>query len=116
MKKNEDDPPLTIISSLPIRVFVTGDLANFAAILEKVNMAGNWCTLCGLSAKEWSPADHDKGELWTLEAMAAVRESISLGVLLYWSNPVSQVLRAMAFKRTTRGRSHFGELMTVKIS
>jgi hypothetical protein len=37
-------------------------------------------------------------------------------VLLYWSNPVSQVLRAMAFKRTTRGRSNFGELMTVKIS
>jgi hypothetical protein len=29
---------------------------------------------------------------------------------------VSQVLRAMAFKRTARGRSNFGELMTVKIS
>jgi hypothetical protein len=43
-------------------------------------MAGDWCTWCGLSAKEWSPADHDKGELWTLEAMAAVCESISLGV------------------------------------
>jgi hypothetical protein len=39
-----------------------------------------------------------------------------LRVLLYWSNPVSQVLRAMAFKRTTRGRSNFGELMTAKIS
>jgi hypothetical protein len=37
-------------------------------------------------------------------------------LLLYWSNPVSQVLRAMTFKRTTRGRSNFGELMTAKIS
>jgi hypothetical protein len=37
-------------------------------------------------------------------------------LLLYWSNPVRQVLRAMAFKRTTRGRSNFGELMTAKIS
>jgi hypothetical protein len=37
-------------------------------------------------------------------------------LLLYWSNPVSQVLRAMAFKRITRGRSNFGELMTAKIS
>jgi hypothetical protein len=37
-------------------------------------------------------------------------------LLLYWFNPVSQVLRAMAFKRTTRGRSNFGELMTAKIS
>jgi hypothetical protein len=41
-------------------------------------MAGDWCTWCGLAAKEWSLADHDKGELWTLEAMAAVHESISL--------------------------------------
>jgi hypothetical protein len=40
----------------------------------------------------------------------------SLHLLLYWSNPVSQVLRAMAVKRTTRGRSNFGELMTAKIS
>jgi hypothetical protein len=81
MKENGDEPPLTlIISSLPIRVFVTGDLAYFAAILGKVNMAGDWCTWCGLSAKEWSPADHDKGQLWTLEAMAGVRESIRLGV------------------------------------
>jgi hypothetical protein len=37
-------------------------------------------------------------------------------VLLNWSNPVSQVLRAIAVKRTTRGRYNFGELMTVKIS
>jgi hypothetical protein len=44
MKKNGDDPPLTIISSLPIPVFVTCDLAYFAAILGKVNMAGDWCT------------------------------------------------------------------------
>ncbi len=40
----------------------------------------------------------------------------NFSLLLYWSNPVSQVLRAMAFKRTTRGRSNFGELMTAKIS
>jgi hypothetical protein len=63
MKNNEHDLPLTVISSLPIRVFVTGDLAYFAAILGKVNMAGDWCTWCGLSAKEWSPTDHEKGEL-----------------------------------------------------
>jgi hypothetical protein len=42
-------------------------------------MAGDWCTWCGLSAKEWSPTDHGKGELWTIEAMAEVRLSISLG-------------------------------------
>jgi hypothetical protein len=78
--KNDDDQSLTIITRLPIQVFVTGDLAYFAAILGKVNMAADWCTWCGLSAKEWSPTDHDKGELWTLEAaMTEVRLSISLG-------------------------------------
>ena len=80
MRNHGDDTLLTIISSLPIRVFVTGDLAYFSAILGKVSMAGDWCTWCGLSAKEWSPEDHDKGELWTLEAMAEVRESIRLGI------------------------------------
>jgi hypothetical protein len=45
-----------------------------------------------------------------------IRQDHNPIVLLYWSNPVSQVLRAMAVKRTTRGRSNFGELMTVKIS
>jgi hypothetical protein len=33
-----------------------------------------------LSAKEWSPADHGKGELWILEAISEVRGSISLGI------------------------------------
>jgi hypothetical protein len=61
--ENDDDQSLTIITNLPIRVFVTGDLAYFAAIFGKVNMAGDRCTWCGLSAKEWSPIDHDKDEL-----------------------------------------------------
>jgi hypothetical protein len=52
-----------LLSSLPIQVFVTGDLAYFAVILGKVNMVGGWCTWCGLLPKEWSPTDHDKGEL-----------------------------------------------------
>jgi hypothetical protein len=73
----QDDEPLT---SLPIQVFVTGDLAYFAAILGKVNMAGGWCTWCSLLPKEWTPTDHDKGELWTLATMEEVWTSISLGV------------------------------------
>jgi hypothetical protein len=77
---NQDEPLMTTLSSLPIRVFVTGDLAYFAAILGKVNMAGGWCTWCQLSPKEWSPTEHDKGELWTLTAMEEVRTSITLGV------------------------------------
>jgi hypothetical protein len=52
-----------------------------------------------------------------VEAMSQVCSWFHKGVLLlYWSNLVSQVLRAMAVKRTTHGRSNFVELMTVKIS
>jgi hypothetical protein len=81
MKTHEDNQPLTIFSSLPIRVLLTGDLLEyFAAICRKVNMAGNWCTWCGLLAKEWSPTDHDKIKLWTLVEMAEVRMSINLGI------------------------------------
>jgi hypothetical protein len=43
-------------------------------------------------------------------------KSARVNLLLNWSNPASQVRGAMAFKRTTRGRSNFGKLMTVKIS
>jgi hypothetical protein len=53
--------------------------------------------------------------LW-FKSVGIVEKVASDNLLLYWSNPVSQVLRAMAFKRTACGRSNFGELMTVKIS
>jgi hypothetical protein len=56
--------------------------------------------LCGLLSTHWQTQ--------------VGRKMMECLVLLYGSNPVSQVLRAMAFKRTTRGRSNFGELMTVK--
>jgi hypothetical protein len=56
------------------------------------------------------------GFLEALFGLSILGDAMVGRVLLYWSNPVSQVLRAMAFKRTTRRRSNFGELMTVKIS
>jgi hypothetical protein len=80
MKNGDDEQSLIIITNLPIQVFVTGDLAYFAAILGEVNMAGDWCTWCGLLVKEWRPTVYDKGELWTQAAMTEVKMSISLGV------------------------------------
>jgi hypothetical protein len=86
MQNHQDDPPLTLLSSLTIQVLVTGDLAYFAAILGKVNMAGGWCTWCGLSPKQWSPTDHGKGELWTLISLGMTAASF----LLVTSNLVEQ--------------------------
>jgi hypothetical protein len=68
--------------------------------LSRLPDAGPW------KFRDSTLAQQVQGELpWLLASL-----------LLYWSNPVSQVLRAMAVKRTTRGCSNFGELMTVKIS
>jgi L-2-hydroxyglutarate oxidase LhgO len=78
-----------------------------------VNSAGLWAhQIASLIRKNhvWKPPKQffAKGPIFDWKANPPL--------LLYWSNPVSQVLRAMAFKRTTRGRSNFGELMTAKIS
>jgi hypothetical protein len=59
-----------------INLFVTGDLAFYACALGKVNMSGIWCTWCKLSSDKWSDIDHEKGELWTKDAMDETRESI----------------------------------------
>jgi hypothetical protein len=91
--------------------FSSDDTEDLANRLKKTNSTPttpspkNLATLDKLSGSDLDSASHQ-----------GPGHDLDPGVLLYWSNPVSQVLRAMAFKRTTRGRSNFGELMTVKIS
>ena len=55
---------------------MTGDLAYYAAVLGKPNMAGQWCTWCDLSKKEWIDVEHQKGNLWTLSLMLQHRTLI----------------------------------------
>jgi hypothetical protein len=76
-----DDIPIPTdpISSVPIRVFVTGDLAYLAAILGKVSMSGGWCTWCRLSPAQWGEIGHEKGDVWTLENMLTTRDDITAG-------------------------------------
>ena len=68
-------------SILPVRLFITGDLAFYAAVLGKVNMAGKWCTWCDLRPAEWIINDHPVGVSWTLEKMKQVRDDIGDGEL-----------------------------------
>jgi hypothetical protein len=64
-----------------IRLFMTGDMAFYACALGKVNMSGIWCTWCKLSSEEWGDVGHEKGEMWTKEAMDEIRERIYGGTL-----------------------------------
>ena len=59
-----------------IRMVVTGDLAWYAAVLGKVNMASNWCTWCKLSGNDWKEKNHRKGEHWNIEVMREWREKL----------------------------------------
>jgi hypothetical protein len=78
---HHDETVLTdlISSSVPIRAFVTGDLAYLAAILGKVNMSGVWCTWCDLSPVQWGELGHDMGGAWSLASMSKIREDITAG-------------------------------------
>ncbi len=77
-----DDSPIADASfdenliALPINVFITGDLAFLSTLLGKENMSTAWCPWCMLSKTQWSVKDHDRGELWTLDKIAAIREQV----------------------------------------
>jgi hypothetical protein len=64
-----------------IKVLSTGDLKYLSMILGKVNMDPHWCPFCTLSAQEWKIRGHERGLLWTLDSMEAVRTKIENGEL-----------------------------------
>ena len=64
------------IRSCNIKVFITGDLVFCACVLGKVNRSSHWCTWCSMASSEWETIDHDKGELWTKEAIDLVEDAL----------------------------------------
>eukprot|EP00978_Attheya_sp_CCMP212_P037364 scaffold175527_cov64-Attheya_sp.AAC.1 len=64
---------------IPIKIFISGDLAFFTAVLGKINMSGSWCTWCKLSPKEWKEYMHEKGQLWILDSMYTIQYAIENG-------------------------------------
>jgi hypothetical protein len=73
---NDDDATIQFVRACSIRILFTGDLAWYAAALGKVNMSGNWCCWCKLSANEWKDV-HEAGEVWTLLLMNELREQLN---------------------------------------
>ena len=69
------------IKCCDMRIFITGDLAFYAAVLGKVNMSGKWCTWCKLHPSEWEQEGHEHGEQWTLEEMRDILEQLNCGIL-----------------------------------
>jgi len=53
--------------SLPINVFITGDLAIMSTLLGKENVSTAWCPWFTLSKVQWGERNHHPRELWTID-------------------------------------------------
>lgn len=68
--------------SLPINVFITGDLAFMSTLLGKENMSTVWCPWCMLSKVQWGQRNHEPGKLWTIDRIVEIRERVEQQQLL----------------------------------
>jgi hypothetical protein len=58
------------------RALLAGGLAFFALALGKENSAPWWCTWCMLSKLQWTPPEHEKGELWSFKKINNIRDDV----------------------------------------
>ena len=69
----------TCARSIPVSVFVTGDLAFYATVLGKEGSSPSWCYLCNLSAAEWKEDRAAQGMAWTVELIKEMVNSEQTG-------------------------------------
>ena len=69
----------TLVLNVPIRIFITGDLAFYATVLGKEGMDKAHCLWCKLKRSEWQLHGHDRGVKWTIEELKRVASSLNDG-------------------------------------
>jgi hypothetical protein len=67
----------TLVHTVPIRVFITGDLAFYATVAGKEGMDKAHCHWCKLKSAEWQEYAHARGMIWDLEEMKRVFNSLN---------------------------------------
>jgi hypothetical protein len=78
----EGKPKLVAASNdgtIPLQVFCASDILLYAIALGKEGSAGWWCTYCKLFKPNWQSANHELGELWTIESLRKHSEDITSG-------------------------------------
>jgi hypothetical protein len=73
-RASEED---TLELNVPIRVFITGDLAFYATIMGKEGMDKAHCHWCKLRSSEWQALGHAPGIKWTLRELTRVAASLN---------------------------------------
>jgi hypothetical protein len=66
------------IQSLALQTFISANMAFFAKVLRKENMASSWSPWCTLSKLQWGPDDHEKGKQWTIKKLYNIRHMLKL--------------------------------------
>ena len=70
------------ITSIPVELFMAGDLLFYSMALGKENFQGWWCSYCRLRKTEWQLHGHQRGELWTIETLRQQAENVVTNDLL----------------------------------
>jgi hypothetical protein len=78
-RTGQQDVNNTLVLSVPIRVFITGDLAFCATAAGKEGMDKAHCIWCKLERSEWQCHGHDRGAKWTLQELKRVASSLNNG-------------------------------------
>jgi hypothetical protein len=77
VKHNDND---TIITTIPLRVSVTGNLAFYAMFLGKDGMMSTkWCWLCKQSYQQWQNLNVDPSQQWTLKLIKDTASTLNNG-------------------------------------
>jgi hypothetical protein len=63
--------------SIPINLFMAGDILFYNMVIGKEGMSGWWCSYCKLFKNDWQPLGHERGELWTIQALTEHAERIA---------------------------------------
>ncbi len=75
-RKSADD---TLVLNVPIRIFITGDLAFYATMVGKEGMDKAHCHWCKLPSSQWQTPGHAPGTKWTLQELKRVADSLDFG-------------------------------------
>jgi hypothetical protein len=65
--------------TIPVEIFMAGDILFYAIALGKEGFATWWCNWCQLFKPEWQAVDHQVGIPWTMDALQKHATSIQNG-------------------------------------
>jgi hypothetical protein len=74
-KENQDVFLLTV----PVTLWMSGDLLWYATALGKEGYAGWWCSYCQLFKTDWQSAGHAAADLWTINHLLDHADKIESG-------------------------------------